>query len=77
MSAQVIRLPSFYDRRNAEARGEWVKRYYGGKHYPDTRSGQQYRQGEWIALQVSWLRRGYRFLERSGDGIQRGLRKNA
>jgi hypothetical protein len=75
VSAQVVRCPSIYGVINAQARGEWVKRFYGGQHFPDTRSPEQYRDGEWIALQVSWLRRGYRLLGRSGDGIQLELRK--
>ena len=64
MTAQVIRFPTVFDLRNAQARADWTKRFYGGRHYEDTRSPQQRRDGDWIALQVHWLRQGYRMLDR-------------
>lgn len=65
----VIRHPSCNDVRNAKARAAWAFKYYGGVHFADLRTIEQYRQGEWLALQASWRRRG-----NYGQAISRTLR---
>jgi hypothetical protein len=64
MNADIIRFPGMREKRNAEARADWYRKFYNGAHFPDMRSVEQYRLGEWLALQVSWLRRGYKLIDK-------------
>lgn len=64
MSAEIIRFPGMLESRNADARADWYRKFYNGAHFADMRSVEQYRLGEWLALQASWLRRGYKMVDK-------------
>jgi hypothetical protein len=60
----IIRHPSIFDQKNARNIARWYEKRGTGVHCADLRTPEQYRMGEWLALQVAWLRRGYRLMDR-------------